>query len=111
MDEQARELLKLVEETRNQVLRDYYSAFKVSDAGRRVFVDMEKNLDRLTYKAGRDALEMAYNEGRRSVLLDLRAAILHGEMLVHPPATPDLPPQVETRSVFDGDFTGPAAND
>lgn len=91
------------EKLRDQMLRDYYSAFKVSEAGQRVYVDLEKCLDRLTYIPGREALEMAFNEGRRSVLLDLRAAVLKGEILVHGRDDDrERPAKVEIGSVFDG---------
>lgn len=58
---------------------------------------------------------MAFNEGRRSVLLDLRAAIAQGRILVEGADVHDYPTLVETRSIFDGTGDGyehlPAAND
>ncbi len=65
-----------------ETLIAYHTTFKNSPAGQRVYRDLVLTLDRLSYAEGCDALALAFREGRRSVLLDIRAAMEAGAKLV-----------------------------
>jgi hypothetical protein len=60
-------------------LIDYASFFHNSVEGPRILRYLRDSLDGSSYRTGQDALEMAYRAGRRSVYLDIVAAVGEGE--------------------------------
>ena len=60
-------------------LVDYASFFHNSPEGRRILSYLRDSLDGNTYRPGMDAMETAYRAGRRSVYLDILAAVGQGE--------------------------------
>jgi hypothetical protein len=60
-------------------LVDYASFFHNSQEGRRILGYLRDALDGNTYRPGMDAMETAYRAGRRSVYLDIVAAVGQGE--------------------------------
>lgn len=60
-------------------LVDYASFFHNSIEGPRILRYLRDSLDGSSYRPGQDALETAYKAGRRSVYLDIIAAVGEGE--------------------------------
>lgn len=60
-------------------LVDYASFFQNSIEGPRILRYLRDALDGSSYRPGQDALETAYRAGRRSVYLDIVAAVGEGE--------------------------------
>lgn len=60
-------------------LVDYASFFQNSIEGPRILRYLKDSLDGSSYRPGMDALETAYQAGRRSVYLDIVAAVGEGE--------------------------------
>lgn len=60
-------------------LVDYASFFHNSIEGPRILKYLKDSLDGSSYRPGMDALETAYQAGRRSVYLDIVAAVGEGE--------------------------------
>lgn len=59
-------------------LVDYASFFQNSLEGPRILRYLKDSLDGSSYRPGQDALETAYKAGRRSVYLDIVAAVGEG---------------------------------
>lgn len=59
-------------------LVDYASFFQNSIEGPRILRYLKDSLDGSSYRPGQDALETAYKAGRRSVYLDIVAAVGDG---------------------------------
>jgi hypothetical protein len=60
-------------------LVDYADFFHSSVTGHRILRYLKDSLDGSSYRPGQDALETAYKAGRRSVYLDIVAAVGEGE--------------------------------
>lgn len=60
-------------------LVDYASFFQNSLEGPRILRYLKDSLDGSSYRPGQDALETAYRAGRRSVYLDIVAAVGEGQ--------------------------------
>ncbi len=60
-------------------LVDYASFFHNTIEGPRILRYLRESLDGNSYRPGQDALETAYRAGRRSVYLDIIAAVGEGE--------------------------------
>ena len=60
-------------------LVDYASFFHNTIEGPRILRYLKDSLDGSSYRPGQDALETAYKAGRRSVYLDIVAAVGEGE--------------------------------
>lgn len=58
-----------------KTLEAYASFFHNSDSGPKILADLKKNLDRPTYRPGMSRDDMLWLEGRRSVYLDIVAAV------------------------------------
>lgn len=56
-------------------LEAYASFFHNTDSGRRILADLKKNLDRPTFRPGMNTDDTLWLEGRRSVYLDIVAAV------------------------------------
>jgi len=70
------------EEIEQETLRrlvDYASFFHNTIEGPRILRYLKDSLDGSSYRPGQDALETAYKAGRRSVYLDIVAAVGEGE--------------------------------
>jgi hypothetical protein len=70
------------EEIEQEALRrlvDYASFFHNTIEGPRILRYLKDSLDGSSYRPGQDALETAYKAGRRSVYLDIVAAVGEGE--------------------------------
>ena len=68
-----------VEQESLKRLVDYASFFQGSIEGPRILRYLREALDGSSYRPGQDALETAYRAGRRSVYLDIVAAVGEGE--------------------------------
>ena len=69
---------EIAQETLKRLV-DYASFFHGSIEGRRILKYLKDSLDGSSYRPGMDALETAYQAGRRSVYLDIVAAVGEGE--------------------------------
>lgn len=63
------------EEQRLAGLTAYASFFHNTESGRLILADLKKNLDRPTFRSGMNPNETLWLEGRRSVYLDIIAAV------------------------------------
>ena len=68
-----------VEKERLKRLVDFASFFQHSIEGPRILSYLKGSLDGNSYRPGQDALETAYRAGRRSVYLDIIAAVGEGQ--------------------------------
>lgn len=93
MDEQEKELERM-ERDRLQILGAYASFFQNTADGQRILVDLKKSLDQPTYRPGRSTDEVIWREGRRSVYLDIVAAVGVGVEAIETLST-ELPAQAE----------------
>lgn len=77
MDEQEKQeqALEELEKARLKMLGRYASFFHNSEAGPQILADLKKSLDQPTYRPGRSSDEVIWREGRRSVYLDIVAAV------------------------------------
>lgn len=90
-----------------QSLAAYASFFHNSEAGPRILADLKKSLDGPSFRPGMDALTTAWNEGRRSVYLQIVAAVGAGvEAIESAGAQPETETE-ETPEVFGGVLTAP----
>jgi len=69
---------KITKEPDLREVLEAYANWSMSPSGSIVLKDLRKKLDVPSYLVGIDALEMAHREGRRSILLDIQAAIALG---------------------------------
>lgn len=74
MDEQE-QVLQELDTQRLKTLGAYASFFHNSESGPAILADLKKSLDQPTYRPGRDTNEVIWREGRRSVYLDIVAAV------------------------------------
>jgi hypothetical protein len=100
MDQQ--EELQEMDREALQVLAQYASFFQNSHDGQRILADLKKSLDRPTYRPGRSTDEVIWREGRRSVYLDIVAAVGAGIEAIETLAT-ELPAQAEGVGSVAGD--------
>ena len=70
-----------LEQERLRRLVDFASFFHGSVEGPRILSYLKASLDGNTYRPGQDALETAYRAGRRSVYLDIVAAVVEGQQV------------------------------
>ena len=68
-----------VERERLKRLVDFASFFQNTVEGPKILSYLKSSLDGNSYKPGQDALETAYRAGRRSVYLDIIAAVGEGQ--------------------------------
>lgn len=81
-------------------LADYASFFHNSGEGQRILGYLKESLDGPTYRPGMDPQESAYRAGRRSVYLDIVAAVGEGievieAMQVERPTVGEMPRSIE----------------
>lgn len=67
-----------------------YADWSTGPSGSVVLRDLKRRLDVPSYIVGIDSLELAHREGRRSVLLDILAAIEAGHRVKSMPPEPEV---------------------
>lgn len=86
---------KAVEPDINAVL-EAYADWSLGVSGAIVLKDLKRKLDVPSYLVGIDSLELAHREGRRSVLLDILAAIEAGHQVKSMPPEPEVEQEILT---------------
>lgn len=69
------------EEQKQRELFLAYASWANSISGSRVIAHLREEVSALSYAPGRDAMETAFREGRRSIVLDILANVDNGQKL------------------------------
>jgi hypothetical protein len=70
------------EEERQKELFQAYANWSYTPSGAKVLAHLESELREMSYRPGRDAMETAFREGRRAMVLDILDNVKNGQRLV-----------------------------
>lgn len=70
------------DEEKQRELFHAYATWSHTPSGAKVLMHLEKELAELSYRPGRDAMETAFREGRRAMVIDILDNVKHGQRLI-----------------------------
>jgi siderophore synthetase component len=72
---------KALEEKQRELFQAYAN-WSYTPSGAKVLAHLESELREMSYRPGRDAMETAFREGRRAIVLDILDNVKNGRLLV-----------------------------